>query len=170
MKSWFGDAYPGAIDDEESRYIDCYDDLIQVQPAEERYGPYSFARVIEKVLLLTRTTRSYFSRTPQEYNVIDVGEETIYLDVKKFRSAFSLIVSIIVLILLIVPLWILVYVKGNTLKLGVITCFITVFAMFIAATTASSNTTSRAFGSLVATTAYSAVLVFFLQFGSTKPN
>jgi hypothetical protein len=167
VKSWFGYIHPGAIDDEESRYIDCHDDLIPVQPPEGRHGLYSF---FEKIVLLMGTTRPYFSRRPREYDVIDVGEETIYVDEKKIGFICSWVIAIIVLIMLIGPLWILEYVNGNVLKLGVITCFITLFAILIAATTASSKTTSRAFGSLVATTAYSAVLVFFLQFGSANRN
>ena len=79
---------------------------------------------------------------------------------EKFAGA---LISAAGLIMLVAPLWVLNFIEGSVVRLGVITAFITVF--FILAALA---TTARVFETLAATAAYSAVLMVFVQISSGK--
>ena len=106
-----------------------------------------------------RTT--FFRRTPSDPLVIE--PENYWTDDQRMEKFAGALISAAGLIMLVAPLWVLNFIEGSVVRLGVITAFITVF--FILAALA---TTARVFETLAATAAYSAVLMVFVQISSGK--
>ncbi|KAF2112206.1 hypothetical protein BDV96DRAFT_602651 [Lophiotrema nucula] len=78
-----------------------------------------------------------------------------YARVDKFVGVF---ITLMGMLMLIAPLWVLAVTEGIYKRLGVITGFIVLFLGLVAFTTVA-----KPFESLAAAAAYSAVLVVFLQ-------
>lgn len=156
MKAWFEDVHPYAIEHNESQFIARKDDLIAVQPKRKS----RFRHFLESTpLLRIPVIRNVFDREPDDFNIIK-DSETIWHNDKKVERFSSVVVAIVGLAMLTGPLWILEYVNGAAIRLGVITGFIAVFFVLV-----SVATTARIFDALVAAAAYSAVLMVFLQIG-----
>lgn len=156
MKAWFDQLHPAAIEEAEQDFITHKDDLIPVLPKVKS----RFRNFLESTLLKPPIIRRYFDREPDDIDIIDDDEVVWYSDTKVERF-FSIVVGIGGLSMLIGPLWILEYVKEPTVRLGVITGFISLF--FILLTVA---TIAKIFEAMAATAAYAAVLMVFVNNGS----
>lgn len=156
MKAWFENVHYGAIDTDEKDYITHKDDLIPVQPKIKS----RFRYFLESTLLLnTPVIKDIFDRQPDDFDVIEDGQTKWHND-KRVERFSSIVVALVGLAMLTGPLWILEYLSGSALRLGVITGFIAVFFVLVAVAT-----TARIFDALAAAAAYSAVLMVFLQIG-----
>jgi hypothetical protein len=156
VRQWFNESRPAAIDDVEANYINFGDDLVPVQPKTRSW----FRKRLESSFLLNvPMMRSFFSRTPADYQTIG-DDRTVWQDDKKIEMFSSLMTGCLGLAMLIGPLWILIYVVKPHQRLGVITGFIVLFYVVVAVAT-----TARPWESLAATAAYSAVLMVFIQLG-----
>jgi hypothetical protein len=85
-------------------------------------------------------------------------EEIHYSSDAKIDNSVGVTITMLGMIMLIAPLWILNEISGPRARLSVITGFIIIFLGLVAFTTVA-----RPFESLAAAAAYSAVLVVFLQ-------
>jgi hypothetical protein len=152
VRQWFNESRPAAIDDIEANYIRRDDDLVPVQPKTRSW----FRKRLESTFLLnTPMMRPIFGREPADYHIIS-DDRTVWQDDKKIEMFSSLMTGFVGLIMLIGPLWILLYVTKPHPRLGVITGFIVLFYAVVAIAT-----TARPWESLAATAAYSAVLMVF---------
>lgn len=160
VKKWLQNVHRGAIQPVERAYIDKDDDLIPVQPKIRS----SFRNFLEKSRLFLGWgfMKEIFGRTPTGFYDVE-KDDTYWQNDSRLESFASVIISVIGLIMLVGPLWILEYVVGTPGRLGIITGFITVFFIIVLLLT-----TARVFDALVAAAAYSAVLMVFLQLGSNS--
>ena len=157
VKMWF--KYDSsAIEEDEQDFITHKDDLIPVLPKVKS----RFCNFLESTLLKPRIIRPYFVRERDEMNTIkdSTFDPTIWYDDKKVERFFTLAVGVGGLSMLIGPLWVLEYVSGSAVRLGVITSFICLF--FILVTVA---TTAKIFEAMAAAAAYAAVLMVYVQSG-----
>ncbi|MCJ1426678.1 hypothetical protein MMC29_004581 [Sticta canariensis] len=158
VKAWFNQLHPGAIEEIEQDFITHKDDLIPILPKVKS----RFRNFLESTLLRAPIIRRYFDREPlDDIDIIDDIEMVWYSDTKVERF-YSIVVGVGGLSMLIGPLWILVYVNESTVQLGVITSFISLF--FILLTVA---TVANIYEPMAATAAYAAVLMVFVQTGSS---
>lgn len=156
MKAWFEDVHYRAIEDKEQQFLAHKDDLIPVQPKIKS----RFRYFLDSTLLLRiPVIKDFFNREPDDIEIIK-DDQTIWHNDKRVERFSSTVVAIVGLAMLTGPLWILEYVNGPAVRLGVITAFIAVFFILVAIAT-----TARIFDALVAAAAYSAVLMVFLQIG-----
>lgn len=88
----------------------------------------------------------------------DSSDDIKYTSDKRIDTFVALTIMVVGMVMLVAPLWILALVGSMTIRLGVITAFVSVFLCLVTLTTAA-----RPFESLGAAAAYSAVLVVFLQ-------
>jgi hypothetical protein len=162
VSQWFTDVADKAVYKPEQAFIDCHDDLIPVQPKTRS----QMRKALEKTLLLDQLPllpmRRWFQREPREYEVIR-DDQTVWPNDKRVENLCSTVLATIGLAMLVGPLWILEYVNKTPVRLGIITGFVALFFALVAV-----GTTARAFESLAAAAAYSAVLVVFLQFGTNN--
>jgi len=154
VRNWLFDNHPSAISTAESSFITHTDDLMAVAPKSK--SPVRF--FLERSDYF-RTT--FFKRTPSDPLVIE--PENYWSNDQRMEQFASMLIGIIGIIMLITPLWVLNFVDGIVVKLGVITVFIATFFVL-----AALATTAKVFETLGATAAYAAVLVVFLQMGSGK--
>jgi len=75
----------------------------------------------------------------------------------------TIVVVSVGLLMLVGPLWALMYVWDQTKRLAIITAFIVLFLLLL-----STVTVAKPFESLAATAAYSAVLMVFMQMQTEK--
>lgn len=155
VKRWFDSVHPGAIEKDEQDFINHNDDLIPVLPKVKS----RFRNFLESTLLRPSIIRRYFDRTPDDIETID-DDMTIWYSDKKVERFFSIVVAVGGLSMLIGPLWILEYVSGSAMQLGVITSFISLFFFLV-----TVATTAKIFEAMAAAAAYAAVLLVFVQMG-----
>jgi hypothetical protein len=149
--------YLGPIDELESAFIEHHDDLIAVQPKTRSW----FRNVLERSLILKfPAIRPFFEREPEEYRIINTNTKTIWQNDKRIEGLSGTIVALVGLGMLLGPLWVLEVFTGfsSSVRLGIITGFITLFFVLVAVAT-----TARLFDALAAAAAYSAVLMVFLN-------
>lgn len=162
MRRWLRYIRPTAIDIRESEYIDHDDDLISIFP-EKRSPTYGFVQYVAfggrwnpwgipwlKDWLLRGVPKDIISLK---------NEETIWTNGQRMEKVDSALISIVGLAMLIGPIWGLAYIQRMEYRLAVISGVIVVFFVVLV------TTMSRLYEALVATAAYSAVLVVFLQAG-----
>lgn len=163
VKKWLKNNHPGSIHKPERAYIDQDDDLIPVQPKIRQSKFRSlFRNFLEKSGVFNQWgfMEKLFRRKPHGFYDIEKEDGTYWQNESKIETYASVVISVIGLVMLISPIWILEYVQGTAGRLGIITGFISVFFM-----TVIFLTTAQVFDALVAAAAYSAVLVVFLQLG-----
>lgn len=150
-----------AIDEEETKFLNCDDDLIGIQPKARSW----FRNILEATFFLrTPGVRLLFERKPREYEIIKKATEstnlnlTIWSNDKRVEGLSTSVIAVIGLGMLVGPLWWLAVVHGIIHRLAIITGFITIFFCLVAVATDAG-----VFNSLAAAAAYSAVLMVFLQ-------
>jgi hypothetical protein len=143
----------GAILPEEAAYIDESDDLIQLVPKSST----PLRRLLEKSSHF-RLSKLWRIRDPPLPKHSARPEEIHYSSDSKIDTSIGITITILGMLMLIVPLWVLNETNGARTRLAVITTFIVIFLGLIAFTTVV-----KPFESLAAAAAYSAVLVVFLQ-------
>jgi len=155
VEKWFK-AHPRAIDIEEARFIEHYDDLVAVHPKARSW----FRTILEWTFVFKLPI---FRREPGGYELIrdEHTDGVVWSDEKRLESFCTAVVAVIGLGMLIGPLWILNVVQNTEARLGVITGFIALFFVLVAVAT-----NAKVFESLAAAAAYSAVLMVFLQLGA----
>jgi hypothetical protein len=150
VENWLR-TYLGAIDDEEASFIKRPDDLVNL---------VSMSRTpLRRALEQSKTFRlsGVFQRVPQRFD-LEKNELpyhgfdpsiTRYHDDKRIDAFVTVIVCLVGFILLIAPLWILLYVQSPARQLAIITGFIALFLGLI-----QSVGIAKPFESLAATAAY----------------
>lgn len=144
---------PHAILAAEKGYLEQIHDLIQLVPK----AVTPLRRVLEKSNRF-RLSKLWARKDPPLPRYAAHPEELHYSSDAKIDNSIGITITIMGMLMLIVPLWVLNGTNGPRAKLGVITGFIVLFLGLIAFTTVA-----RPFESLAAAAAYSAVLVVFLQ-------
>lgn len=133
--------------------MDKADDLIQLVPKSST----PLRRLLEKSSRF-RLSSLWRTKDPPLPQHSVHPEEIHYSSDTKIDNSIGITITILGMLMLIVPLWVLNETSGARTRLAVITTFIVIFLGLIAFTTVA-----RPFESLAAAAAYSAVLVVFLQ-------
>ncbi|KAF9695172.1 hypothetical protein EKO04_007093 [Ascochyta lentis] len=147
---------PYAVDDAEKKYLDQPHDLIRVVP--KSVAPVR--RLLEKSSRFRLSKLWALENPPLPQHSVH-PEEIHYSSDAKIDNAVGVTITMLGMIMLIAPLWILNETSGPRARLAIITGFIVIFLGLIAFTTVA-----KPFESLAAAAAYSAVLVVFLQTGT----
>jgi hypothetical protein len=134
--------HPGAIDDDETKFIAHEDDLITVKPNFKS----PMRRYFESSMWATGFFPKTFQRQPGERIVVD--GYTRWYDDEKIEMLASTVTGFIGLIMFITPLWALDRIGSSSSKLGLITGFVILFYCMVAL-----STTARPFESLGAAAA-----------------
>jgi hypothetical protein len=149
VKNWLENR-AGAIDEKESNFINQRDDLITVftvprtplRSALERFEWFNWPKVFQDV---PNRFKSGNGDLPYyEYN----PKTTRYHSDHRIEQCVTASVCFVGFVMLIAPLWILMYIQSNPVRLGIITGFIAVFLALI-----QSVTVAKPFESLAATAA-----------------
>jgi hypothetical protein len=148
------DNMEGVILDEEQGYIKQPNDLFALAPKEKSPLGRLFGR--SSCFDSVRAWKKKSSQ-PEELNS-PWSEFVTYTDDAKVERFVRFVLTIIGMVMLIAPLWILAVTHGMMQRLGVITIFILLLLVIVA-----STTTAKSFENLAATAAYAAVHVVFLQ-------
>ena len=148
-----------AIDDLESGYIRCEEDLRCVHKKDKS----PFRLLIEKSLVKLPGLKWVFTKDPPEKERIDPLSETTWQNDKSIDIFSWVLFAILTLCMLTGPLWILDKVNGTSQRLGIITGFIGLFFVLVAIATTAK--VSEAIG---ASAAYAAVLMVFLTLGADR--
>lgn len=162
-----------AINEKEAAFINRRHDLIPVLPKKLSW----FRKVLERSLVLKiPVLRTCFERKCKDIedykDIRGIGhgrpgalKPTTWQNDKRVDYCSSSVIAIVGLGMLIAPLWILEQINHDrpSARLGAITGFIIVFFLLVAVAT-----TARVFDALAATAAYSAVLMVFIQLGSSN--
>ncbi|KDN65471.1 hypothetical protein CSUB01_05517 [Colletotrichum sublineola] len=140
IENWFL-ANPGAIDQSESAFINHKEDLISIVPKVKS----PLRRALERV--------SGFDLSPL-FSMRPSGdfydpELTRYYNDRKIEKFITAIVVMAGFLMLVAPLWILVFVSGELERLGIITAFVALFLALV-----STVTIAKPFDTLAATAAY----------------
>ncbi|CZR68524.1 uncharacterized protein PAC_18423 [Phialocephala subalpina] len=177
VRNWLGmdqlDPEKQAINKDEAAFINRRHDLIPVLPKKLSW----FRKVLERSLILRipllRTCFERKCKDIEDYKDIrgikpgETGalKPTIWQNDKRVDYCSSSVIAVVGLGMLIAPLWILEQINHDrpSARLGAITGFIVVFFLLVAVAT-----TARVFDALAATAAYSAVLMVFIQLGSSN--
>jgi hypothetical protein len=117
--------------------------------------------VLERSLIIKfPIIRSLFERQPEEIKAINTNTQTVWQNDGRVETLSGTIVALVGLGMLLGPLWVLQVFRASpgTVRLGIITGFISLFFVLVAVAT-----TARIFDALAAAAAYSAVLMVFLQ-------
>ncbi|KAK2058304.1 hypothetical protein LY76DRAFT_545012 [Colletotrichum caudatum] len=149
IENWFL-ANPGAIGQSESSFISHKEDLVSIVPKIKS----PLRRALERV--------SGFDLSPL-FSMRPSGdfydpELTRYYNDRKIEKFITAIVVTTGFLMLVAPLWILVFVAGELERLGVISAFVALFLALV-----STVTVAKPFDTLAATAAYTAVLMVFMQ-------
>ncbi|PYH42969.1 uncharacterized protein BP01DRAFT_384919 [Aspergillus saccharolyticus JOP 1030-1] len=155
LRNWLHN-YKGAIWEKEQQYIEKVD-LIPLVPKDRS----PLRRIFERSsrFRLSRIWR----RGPAPSTLPLHVRERIHLYSDKSIDFFvNLTTTVVGLAMLIAPLWILAYTTGPATKLAVITVFTLAFLALV-----SLGTTARPYEAIGATAAYSAIVMVFLQLGSS---
>ena len=152
ITNWFFNQ-DGAILPEETSYIEKPDDLIQLVPKART----PLRGLLEKSSRF-RLSKLWATKNPPLPQHSAHPEEIHYSSDTKIDNSIGITITILGMLMLVVPLWVLNETKGTRTRLGVITGFIVLFLGLVAFTTVA-----KPFESLAAAAAYSAVLVVFLQ-------
>jgi hypothetical protein len=142
VRRWLYVNHPGAIAEEETRFIEHEDDLIAV-----RSNPKSPVRkYFESSVWALGRFPPIFQRQPRDPLIIDGN--TYWYDDEKVETFASGFISVVGLVMFIVPLWALDELGSSLAKLGLITGFVILFYVIVAL-----GTTARPFESLGAAAA-----------------
>ncbi|KAI9867436.1 MAG: hypothetical protein M1813_008994 [Trichoglossum hirsutum] len=156
VKNWFY-RYPAAILDSEAEYVNHTDDLMSIVPKIKT----PLRSVLENIrgFRLSSIFRIKPTTAPEIYD----PETTHYHSDTRMELFVTIVIVSIGLLMLIAPLWVLMFVGNQIKRLAIITAFIIVFLLLI-----STVTVAKPFESLAATAAYSAVLMVFMQMQGGK--
>jgi hypothetical protein len=149
VKKWLG-SYSGAIDADESEFINCRDDLTNVVSVSRT----PLRTALEKFEAFR--WNKFFQRVPERFKVKNDDlpyyeydpEITRYHSDQRVEHFITVVVCFVGFVMLIAPLWILMYVQSNAKQLGIITGFIALFLALV-----QSVTIAKPFESLAATAA-----------------
>ncbi|KAH7010319.1 hypothetical protein EDB80DRAFT_714779 [Ilyonectria destructans] len=155
IQNWHYNYDYKAIAAEEQSYLGHEKDLLCVVQRDKA----PLRRLIDKSQRL-RTLPIWKNKTKQAPDV-DMQHVSYYSDKRIDGFASGVIVAVGV-IMLITPIWILQAMKTLQAKLAVITIFVFAFLLIL-----SFPMASKPFEALGATAAYAAVLMVFIQFGTT---
>ena len=185
VRQWLKNAN-GAIMDEEIAYLNEEDDLVPVASTPKaplrqfinKLSTHNFRRLAP--CIMDRKVRQQCKSTVTDsqancnrkknkrlYNPEEdfEAQTTIYNKEQLFAKIVTIFTIVVGLAMLIGPLWILQHLSTEPsnleIRLGVITGFIALSAILT-----SLLTTAKTFEVLVATAAYGAVLMVFMQFGT----
>ena len=147
------------IDDQESAYIQCKEDLVCVH----RKDKSPFRILIESTLVRLPLLKRAFIREIPERERIDPESFTTWQNDTNIDIFSWILFALLTLGMLTGPLWILEKVNSMAQQLGIITGFIGVFFILVALATTAK--VSEAIG---AAAAYAAVLMVFLTLGTSK--
>lgn len=152
IKNWHHNALHAVLEDEQA-YLEQTHDLIQVVPK----AATPLRRALERSMRfrLSKLWVKEDSPLPQynaHHDQLHVSSDS------KIDNALGSTITVVGMMMLIVPLWVLNATCGPKARLGIITGFVIFFLGLIAFTTVA-----RPFESLAAAAAYTAVLVVFLQ-------
>ncbi|KAI0882000.1 uncharacterized protein GGS22DRAFT_196164 [Annulohypoxylon maeteangense] len=158
VNNWFHNN-DGAIMEEERRFITHKEDLINVTNSDKA----SMRRFLETHIVF-RFHWLWKKDLPSDIREVD-RKVRRYADDNRIDFITTIALSIIGMLMLIAPIWILAAIKAPYTKLGVITAFIVIFLV-----TVSYATVAKPSETLAATAAYSAVLMVFLQLGNADSS
>lgn len=134
----------GAIHDEEAAYIKRSNDLIALAPKTKS----PLRRLFERSSFF-HSVKAWKKKPPQPMDIVSPYSEFVYyIDDARVESFVRVFLTVLGMVMLIAPLWILAVTHGRIPRLGVITSFIVLFLGLVAFTT-----TARPFESLAATAA-----------------
>ncbi|KAF6829740.1 hypothetical protein CMUS01_08026 [Colletotrichum musicola] len=153
LENWFL-ANPGAINPPESSFIEKTADLMSIVPKVKS----PLRRAQERVSNFDLSPLFKFSPAGDVYD----PETVRYHSDKRIERFITATIIAVGFLMLIAPLWIIVFVSGDLQRLGVITAFVALFLCLL-----SSVTVAKPFETLAATAAYTAVLMVFMQSGSS---
>ncbi|KAK7932555.1 hypothetical protein PG985_003267 [Apiospora marii] len=157
LDAWFKNNR-GAIMESETNFIQHTGELIAVSQPKSTLRQWFELRIVYG----TRSCFSLFRRT-RRTKMSRRDQEDTYVFSNESLDAFSTIATFAVaLAMLVAPLWVLQSLQALHLKLVVITGFVVLCLLFL-----TFATLGRPFERLATTAGYSAVLVVFLQFGSS---
>ncbi|KAF2658978.1 hypothetical protein K491DRAFT_651838 [Lophiostoma macrostomum CBS 122681] len=139
-----------AILDEEAAYIQHRHDLVPLVPKA-----ISGLRQLLEQSSHFRFSSLWRKKPPPS---ADHDEAIHYSSDRRIDAFIGVAVTIMGMLMLIVPLWVLAVTEGMLKRLGVITGFVVLFLCLVA-----FATVAKPFEALAAAAAYSAVLVVFLQ-------
>ncbi|KZM19458.1 hypothetical protein ST47_g9359 [Ascochyta rabiei] len=155
LKFWHESAQY-AVEDAEKRYLNQSHDLIRVVP--KYVAP--LRRLLEKSSRF-RLSKFWTMKIPPLPQHSTHPEEIHYSSDAKIDNLVGVTITMLGMIMLVTPLWILNETSGLRARLAIITGFVVLFLGFVAFTKVA-----KPFESLAAAAAYSAVLVVFLQTGT----
>jgi hypothetical protein len=156
IQNWFYNSQ-NAVLQEETAYIDKSHDLLQLVPKPTT----PLRRILEKSTAF-RLSKFWAKEPPGLPMHIAHMYNTHYTSDTRIDAFIGMIITASGTMMLIAPLWILESMSSPIYRLAVITVFIVLFLALVAFTMPSNP-----LGSLATAAAYSAVLVVFLQIGSS---
>ncbi|ETS82083.1 hypothetical protein PFICI_07085 [Pestalotiopsis fici W106-1] len=155
LQKWHENHQFVAIEKQEFRYLERKDDLVRLVPENKT----NVRRLIVKSNYLS--TLSIW-RKRKEHDSECNDQSIQYYSEKRLNNFASGIIVTVGVIMLITPLWILKYLDSPVSKLVVITVFNSVFLLVM-----SFLMVAKPFEALGATAAYAAVLMVFMQVGTS---
>ncbi|KAI0881853.1 uncharacterized protein GGS22DRAFT_191575 [Annulohypoxylon maeteangense] len=156
IRNWHFNHDYAAINKDEQSYLDHEKDLISVLPKDK--SP------VRRLIDHSRRLRTFSIWKRDQPNIPDYDATFVsYYSDKRIDGFASGLITSAGVILLISPIWILQSLQSQIEKLVVITVFIFVFLLAL-----SFAMATKPFEALGATAAYAAVLMVFLQLGSSS--
>ena len=130
-------SYKGVIDEEETKYLIYYSDLLYVVPKPDSPMRRIFGALAPRINM--KRFRASIDEEKQD------GDENIRIwKEEKAEKFFTRATLIIGLLMLVGPLWALEFVSAPLKRLGVVTGFIVLFLMLVSGATMASPTESLA--------------------------
>jgi hypothetical protein len=160
VKKWIRTNHK-AIDPEEARFMDGNDDdLVGIHPKNRSW----FRNLLDRSFVLkTPILRDFFERQPYDYDIIKDAtftdkNYTTWPNDERVEGLSTIVIAFVGLGMLIGPLWWLAFVNGIVHRLSIITGFMGIFFILV-----EVATDAGVFNALIASAAYGAVLMVFLQ-------
>ncbi|KAG4436525.1 hypothetical protein IFR05_007999 [Cadophora sp. M221] len=156
VQNWHFNHGGQAIAPEEQQYLTHSLDVFSVVPREKT--------PLRRLLDRSRTFRISSLWKSDEAPSLPLYDQDVitYTSDKRIDRFVTVLIVGIGTVMLLAPMWILQALDRSVLKLAVITVFVVVFLGLV-----SYATVAKPFETLAATAAYSAVLMVFLQLGSS---
>lgn len=157
LENWHHNHLNAAISPPEAAYLSHPRDLFSVVPKEKS----PLRRLLERIESF-RVHWLFSDRNAPTLPSTDAQLITFISD-KRIDAFINVVIISVGMAMLIAPIWILEFLSRQTTKLGTITGFIVAFLAMI-----SYASSAKPFEVLAATAAYSAVLMVFLQLGTSS--
>ncbi|PMD50082.1 uncharacterized protein K444DRAFT_604537 [Hyaloscypha bicolor E] len=159
ISNWHWNHSHCAISKEEQQYLTHVHDLFSLVPRIKT----PLRRLVDK----SRSFKMHWLWRQEKVPQLPLydREEIFYVSDRKIDRLMTVIIITIGTVMLIAPMWILWSLKDANVKLGTITACMLFFLGLV-----SYTTVAKPFETLAATAAYAAVLMVFLQLGTTNSH